>query len=419
MKALEEFELLVPKFIDRDGHKGLPGERIFPNGFLLRKSDENWKTRRKEILSVMSINNCSEYIKMMIDTIDCKIDEFCDKGEIDITQMLCKIAFQIISKIFLGHDILDIIGKCKYIDPFTGEEQMIPYDEMQMKNFMNELASYAETKGKIFPFLASWKLIEPYKSCAKNVQEAIRISEKYFESSEDQNSYYHKSMKTGKFTKDECVMDCITMLIAGFETTARSLTSVLYLLKHNPEIKTKLIKELEVAGLFEVENKTNKELYVAYNECDYLYYVFREALRLDYPGPQGMVYNVLEDVEICNVPISKGEKVAINYFFQGYNPDSYQRALEFIPERFDPNSELFFKPGDKKEQRHVKSNTPFSFGLRNCAGQTLAKLEAKVILARLLQKIDYEINDEFMKNPDVKFNVIDGTHLRGTIYKKV
>ena len=214
-------------------------------------------------------------------------------------------------------------------------------------------------------------------------------------------------------------MDCITMLIVGFETTARTLSSILYLLEKHPEVKVKLMEELKSAGLFDLQNKTNKELYLAYNECDYLYYVFREALRVDYPGPQGMVYDVLEDVEICGVPILKGDKVAINYILQGHNPNSYQRALEFIPERFDPNSELFFKPGGKQEQRHVKSNIPFSFGLRNCAGQTLAKLEVKVVLARLLQMIDYEVNEDIMKNPDVKFNVIDSTRLRGKIFKKV
>ena len=80
---------------------------------------------------------------------------------------------------------------------------MLPYDEMQMRNFFNEFTSYADYKRKIFPFLASWKLVEPYKTCARNIQEAVRISEKFFESSDDKNSYYHKSMKTEKFTKEE------------------------------------------------------------------------------------------------------------------------------------------------------------------------------------------------------------------------
>ena len=73
---------------------------MFPNGFLLRKSDKNWRIRRKEILNTMSINNCSEYVGMILDSVDRKIDEFSDKGEVDITQMLCKIAFMIISKVF-------------------------------------------------------------------------------------------------------------------------------------------------------------------------------------------------------------------------------------------------------------------------------------------------------------------------------
>ena len=418
VEALEEFEKLLPDYVDRDEHKGRPAANFLPNSFTLRKSDENWKQRRKEIVSSMNINNCSKYIGMMIDIVDSKIDEYSDKGEVDITQMLSKIAFLIIFKIFFGQDILEKVSKCKYIDPSTGEEKMLPYDEMHMKNILNEFANYVEIKGKIFPFLANWKLIEPYKSCAKNIKEVIRISEEFCENSRDKDSYYHTSMKTGNFTKAEWVMDCITMLIAGYETTARSLTSILYLLKRHPKIHTKLKEELNNAGLFDLENKTNKDLYRAYNECDYLYYVFREALRFDHPLPQGMVYGVQKDIEICGVPISKGEKIAINHIFQSYDPHNYQRPLEFIPERFDPTSDLFFKPGGTKEQRPPKSNTPFSLGLRNCAGQTLAKLEVKVILTRLLQKIDYEVNEDIISNPDVKFNIVDGTHLKGKIINK-
>ena len=46
---------------------------MFPNGFLLRKSDKNWRIRRKEILNTMSINNCSEYVGMILDSVDRKL----------------------------------------------------------------------------------------------------------------------------------------------------------------------------------------------------------------------------------------------------------------------------------------------------------------------------------------------------------
>ena len=58
------------------------------------------------------------------------------------------------------------------------------------------------------------------------------------------------------------------MLIVGFETTARTLSSILYLLEKHPEVKVKLMEELKSAGLFDLQNKTNKELYLAYNKCD-------------------------------------------------------------------------------------------------------------------------------------------------------
>ena len=83
---------------------------------------------------------------------------------------------------------------------------------------------------------------------------------------------------------------------------------------------------------------------------------------------------------------------------------------EFIPERFDPENEYYFKPNsNKKEARDPKSYIPFSFGIRNCAGQTLAKLESRVILSRVLTTLKLDINEEQLnlKNNKIGYLLID------------
>jgi len=101
-----------------------------------------------------------------------------------------------------------------------------------------------------------------------------------------------------------------------------------------------------------------------------------------------------------------------------YNPKIWHKPESFIPERFDPEHEEYLLPGEKStETRHPKSFNPFTFGSRNCVGQTMAKLEAKVVLSRLVSVIDYEIDSELLQNECARFNIISQIKLTGKVLK--
>ena len=148
-----------------------------------------------------------------------------------------------------------------------------------------------------------------------------------------------------------------------------------------------------------------------------MYYCIKEGLRIDTPVDGSLYYEALDAVTICGVPIGKGEVMAMNTLYPHYNPDYFEKPFEYIPERFDPQSEYFFKPGTK-EPRDPKCYVPFGVGLRNCPGQTLAKLEIKVLLSRFITRIEYELDEEISKNPDMKFNLIQSGVLKGKITSK-
>ena len=75
----------------------------------------------------------------------------------------------------------------------------------------------------------------------------------------------------------------------------------------------------------------------------------------------------------------------------------------------------FYKPNTENECRHPKSFNPFNFGPRNCMGQSLAKLDAKVILSRILTVIDYTICPSLLSNSSMSFNFFSQFKLMGTI----
>ena len=93
-----------------------------------------------------------------------------------------------------------------------------------------------------------------------------------------------------------------------------------------------------------------------------------------------------------------------------YNPEYWHKPTEYLPERFDPESELFYKPGTK-EMRHPKSLNSFSCGKRKCVGQALALQSAKVILVQLLNKLNFEVIDDLMKRTNPSFDILSNTDL--------
>jgi cytochrome P450 len=89
----------------------------------------------------------------------------------------------------------------------------------------------------------------------------------------------------------------------------------------------------------------------------------------------------------------------------------------FIPERFDPEHELFEKPGCD-EPRDPLSYIPFSTGKRSCPGMPFALTELKTMLAYFLCRVDYSIPKKFLSNRNVHFGLDAEWELEIKILKK-
>ena len=121
----------------------------------------------------------------------------------------------------------------EYICPNTGVKSTLEFREFFPKVVLNQFEAFLDIKGKILPFLADYDLIDPYKTNAKNTCTYRTSLLKYLDNCEDQDSVYHKLYKSGDFSKDECFMDTLMMLFAGFDTSSRGLSGTVCLLYKN------------------------------------------------------------------------------------------------------------------------------------------------------------------------------------------
>ena len=93
----------------------------------------------------------------------------------------------------------------------------------------------------------------------------------------------------------------------------------------------------------------------------------------------------------------------INLAARHYDPTEWHEPNKFIPERFDPSHSYFNKPGFEKQIRDSSSFIPFGIGPRTWCGKEFAMYEMRIVLAYIITKLDFDIDEELLKNEYMLF----------------
>jgi cytochrome P450 len=168
---------------------------------------------------------------------------------------------------------------------------------------------------------------------------------------------------------DDLIRDqALTLFIAGHDTSTALLAWCLYLIGLHPDVLPRLTAEVD--AMPGNEAPTPEQL----DSAVYLDQVISETLRLYPPIHVGNRLTV-ETLTVCGYEIPKGERVMVSIYATHHDETHWAR-----PEEFDPGR---FAPGVK----HLPyTYLPFGGGARNCLGANFASVEARVVLARLLQR---------------------------------
>ena len=179
-----------------------------------------------------------------------------------------------------------------------------------------------------------------------------------------------------KLNDDELVAQSITFLLAGFETTSTTLSSIAFFLATYPEVQDRLIDEVDNAD----QARGDTPLYDYVQRIGYLDQVVCEVLRLCSPG-FNLFRGCEEEAVYKGVRFPKGVDVNIPVYVLHRDPEVWDNPLEFNPENFSPEA---------KEKRDPYSFLPFGTGPRQCIGMRFALLEIKMALLKILQQFKFE-----------------------------
>ncbi len=205
---------------------------------------------------------------------------------------------------------------------------------------------------------------------------------------------------TGGMTDKQVRDECVTVMLAGHETTANALSFALWELARNPDVQERLYEESHrVLG----ERLPAAE---DYGQLGYAAQVFAETIRI-FPPVWVTARTAAEEYRYRDITIPKGAILLGPQIVAHRDPRFWEDPLRFDPERFTE---------EKKAGRPRFCYFPFGAGARQCIGEGLAWMEGVLILASVARhwrlSLPSDAPQDLQMRPAISLRPASGVHLR-------
>jgi cytochrome P450 len=167
--------------------------------------------------------------------------------------------------------------------------------------------------------------------------------------------------------------EVMTLLLAGHETTALTLSWALHLLSVNPAVEERLLGEVQRVLGDRPPAATDLPRLVYTGE------VVLETLRL-YPPAYVIGREALRDGEVGSYRLPRGTTVMLSQWVTQRDPRFFDNPLVFDPSRWS---------GGLQTRLPKCAYFPFGAGPRACIGNTFALMEATLALAAIVRRFRF------------------------------
>jgi cytochrome P450 len=165
--------------------------------------------------------------------------------------------------------------------------------------------------------------------------------------------------------------ELVTLLLAGHETTASTLSWSFYLLSEHPQVWERL--HAEAVAVLGDRTPTVDDL----PQLRYTSMVIEEVMRM-YPPVWILPRLAQADDEIGGYHVPAGADVVVCPYLMHRHPGFWTDPERFDPERFAPEA---------SSARPRYSYIPFGAGPRFCVGSNLGMMEAVLVLATVVREL--------------------------------
>ena len=347
-------------------------------------------TRRRQLAHLFSMSTITEYepviaeqVKLCMDLIaregkEGKISNLYDWWHFLSMDIICELSFGMTFK------MLEEGMNNPYIQDMYGS---LTFEPVRWHfGWLNKYAGWAPMKFvrdaeacSIRAFDKGVKMVQEYK---QNPERKRRkdLLQKLIDARDDEGR---------PLSDNNLNVQATSFILAGSHTTSSSLTWIVWRIMKSPEIRKRLVEELDeaLAGSSHDTVPTHRKL----EKLTYLNCIIKEGLRIDTAVPGSVPrYVPPEGAHINGRALPGGSIVSMQAYTCHRDSAVYPEPDEFRPERWlkeTPDMRKFYIPFGAE-------------GPRKCIGIWVAYMELRVILASLFYRFDlsfaHDVTDESM-----------------------
>jgi cytochrome P450 len=345
--------------------------RLLGNGLLTSEGDF-WRRQRRLAQPAFHRQRIASYAETMVDATERLLTTWRADGTLDVHAEMMRLTLDIVSKTLFGADtgsMADEIG-----DAVTIGQEAFTRRITSWRFFLPDTFPLPDN----LPFIRAANRLDQiiYRIIAERRAQTAGTADRadllsMLLAAQDENGAH----MTDKQLRDECM----TLFLAGHETTALALSWAWYLLAQNPDAEAALHAELDTALGGRLPTMQDlPQLRVA--EA-----VINESMRL-YPPAYVMGREATEDVQLGapgSYRVPKGMLVLMSQYVMHRDARYFDAPDEFRPQRWlDDGS------GSPTLAKRLPRYAffPFGGGPRLCIGNQFAMMEAVLLLATIAQR---------------------------------
>lgn len=337
--------------------------RVLGQG-LVTSEDDLWRKQRKLVAHAFIPRRIRGYADSMVAAAHRSLDGWSEGQELPIHKAMAELT-------------LDIVGRTLFDADVRGSAREVGHALEVISDYYALVLESPIQPPQWWPSPGMFR----FRKAIRNVDRIIGgIIEDRRRSGEDRGDLLSALLQAqdeegGGMSDRQLRDECITLFLAGHETTSIALANTLYLLSRHPEVEA-LVHD-EATRVLGDRCATSED----YSRLEHTERVIKESMRL-YPPVYTIGRQLTEDFELGGYTIRKGDTLLFVQWVTHRSPDCFENPLSFDPDRWLP---------ERAKAIHKYAYFPFGGGPRICIGNHFAMMEAVLVLATLIREYRFEL----------------------------
>jgi len=360
INVTEAKHIYKPKVV-KQMWKPFLGNGLVPN------DGESWKRQHKLIMPGFHKMRVDAYAPTMAEYTRDMIEAWKDGEQRDFREEMVELTLRIVAKTLFDTDL-------------AHDSQTV---HQAMKDISEALIDHAQTPiptPRWWPSERNKRMVRALDSMDGVIERLIAARRKDRRDHGDLMSHIvFATDGQGSMSDQQMRDELMTLIFAGHETTAHTLTWAWYLLATNRDKLAKAQQEIdETIGGRPIAIEDLRDL-------PYLEMCLKESLRR-LPAVWIYAREAQRDLRLGDYFFPKGAILAISPLATGRNAKYFDHPLEYRPERWTREFERELPKG---------AYVPFAAGPRVCLGKQFAMMEMRIVLGTLIQNVDVNLVEGF------------------------